>query len=80
MSSTLRGRFDVQLHQVDERRAAGQEAHVGALLRRFRLRGRGLIAAAGSAGRMNSKVCIESVSCSRYARCRTCWIAATMLG
>jgi hypothetical protein len=32
------GRFDVQLHQVDERRTASQEANVCALLRGFRLR------------------------------------------
>ena len=31
-------RFDVQLHQIDQRRAAGDEPHVRALLRGFRLR------------------------------------------
>ena len=36
----LRGRFDVQLHQIDQRRAAGDESDVRALLRRLRL-GRG---------------------------------------
>ena len=35
-----RGRFDVQLHQIDQRRPAGEEAHVRALLRGLRLRGR----------------------------------------
>ena len=35
-----RGRLDVQLHQVEQRRPAGEEPHVRALLRGFRLRGR----------------------------------------
>ena len=35
----LRRRFDVQLHQVDQRRPAGEEPHVRALLRGLRLRG-----------------------------------------
>src|SRR5271155_1475259 len=34
-----RGSLNVQLHQIDERGAAAQETHIGALLRRFRLRG-----------------------------------------
>ena len=35
----LRGRFDVQLHQIEQRRPAGDESHVRALLRGFRPRG-----------------------------------------
>jgi hypothetical protein len=34
-----RWRFDVQLHQIQQRRAAGDEPHVGALLRSVRWRG-----------------------------------------
>ena len=34
-----RRRFDVQLHQIDQRRPAGDEPHVRALLRGLRLRG-----------------------------------------
>ena len=37
----LRGRFDVQLHQVDQRRAASEESDVRALLRSLRLGGGG---------------------------------------
>ena len=37
-------RLDVQLHQIDQRRSAGDETNVGSLLRRgrFRRRGNGL--------------------------------------
>ena len=38
MSTSCARRLDIELHQVDQRRAAGDEAHVRALLRRLRLR------------------------------------------
>ena len=60
MSTSLRRCFDVQLHQIDQRRSAGDEANVGALLRRLCLGGH-RHRAAGIGGRVNSNVFIASL-------------------
>ena len=56
-----RRRFDVQLHQVEQRRAAGDEPHVRALLRGLRLARRPRSPLRDLRGRMNSKVCMRSL-------------------
>ncbi len=64
--------LDVELHEVEKRRAAGDEADVGALLR-------GLRTCAGSDGRggVGGADVVEVV----HEACpRTRWIAATMFG
>ena len=55
MSTSVRGRLDVQLHQIDQRRPAGDEPNVRALLRGVRLAPRSQSPAARIAGRVNSK-------------------------
>ena len=64
-------------HQIDQRGAAAQEAHIGALLRRRGLRGRcngcGLICWTDVLVSMHREHLL------RYADVRTCCMAATML-
>ncbi len=58
---SMRGRgLDVELHEVDERGAAGEEAHVGALLRGFGVRRRRRGAVRSECGR---RVRVKVVSC-----------------
>ena len=70
MSTTPHGRLDVELHQIDEGRAAGDEPDVRSLLRRLRL---------GAGGDRRRRVRGTRVLEAVHER-RTCWIAATMFG
>ena len=63
--------FDVQLHEIDQRGAAGEEPHVRALLRGLR-RAAAAIAAAGSAGRLKLEGLIKTTPAYSYVLLRTC--------
>jgi len=67
-----RRRLHVQLHQVEQGGATGEEAHVGALLR-------GLCLRSGPDGRRRI-ACPGELEGAHQAPRRTRWIAATMLG